>query len=51
MSNRIQTKNIHGKPRFGDARDAYLIAQMTHDTSVDNPCTSKSLSTMPRRQR
>lgn len=46
-----QTVNIKTKPRFGDARDAYIKAKAADDLSVRNPCTSKGLSTMPRRQR
>jgi len=37
-----------GKPRFGDKRDAY-VASLNTKESLPNPCTSKSLSTMPRR--
>ena len=37
-----------GKPRFGDKRDAY-VASLNTKERLPNPCTSKSLSTMPRR--
>lgn len=50
MAARIQIKNILGKRRFGDARDAYIRA-LAAGESANNPCTSKSLSTMPRRPR
>lgn len=43
--------NIKTKPRFGDARDAYLKALANGDNTAKNPCTSKGLSTMPRRQK
>ena len=46
-----QVTNTKTKPRFGDARDAYLKAINSGDVHARNPCTSKSLSTMPRRQR
>ena len=50
MSIVTHTKNSLGKPRFGDARDAY-IKSLSTDQPNAHPCTSKSLSTMPRRQR
>lgn len=46
-----QVTNTKTKPRFGDARDDYLKALANGDDKARNPCTSRSLSTMPRRQR
>lgn len=38
-----------GKPRFGDKRDAYLASLKTKEP-MQNPCTSRGLSTMPSRK-
>ncbi len=38
------------RKRFGDKRDAY-VASLNTKERLPNPCTSKSLSTMPRRER
>lgn len=46
---RLMQRFPMGKPRFGDARDAY-VATLNAGGRADNPCTSKGLSTMPRRK-
>lgn len=43
--------NNKTKSHFGDARDNYLKAVANGDKYARNPCTSKGLSTMPRRLR
>ena len=46
--NRLKKLFPNGKPRFGDKRDLFL-KNTGQDTDIPNPCTSKGLSTMPRR--
>lgn len=46
---RLQQLFPKGKPRFGDARDGYLL-EISAGLEATNPCTSKGLSTMPRRK-
>lgn len=41
---RLKQMFPNGRPRFGDARDLFLKEKIDR-----NPCTSRSLSTMPRR--
>lgn len=41
----------HGRPRFGDARDQFVADRNAGKEDIKNPCTSKGLSTMPRRAR
>lgn len=46
---RLKQRFPKGKPRFGDARDAYSAATEAGEIAT-NPCISKGLSTMPRRK-
>lgn len=45
-----RAKQLPKRWRFGDARDAYLASLQTKEP-LNNPCTSKGLSTMPSRPR
>jgi hypothetical protein len=43
-------KKLPKRGRFGDARDAYIVADTKARESMGHPCTSKGFSTMPRRK-